>query len=230
MKNGRGEKAVVCLSGGMDSVTLLHHLLEEGYDVAATVAVNYGQRHARELHFAQRAADKLGVRHIEFDLRTVGAALTRSCLTNQQHAVPHGHYEAESMKLTVVPNRNMLLLALSTAVAIDTQSGIVAYAAHGGDHAIYPDCRPEFMSALRQAITLADDEVQVSLMAPFAADTKAGIARIGGALGIDYGRETWSCYEGGNLHCGRCGTCVERREALEIAGVADTTMYALDVR
>lgn len=215
-------KSVVLLSGGIDSTTLLYEHLNLGNQVRA-VSVNYGQRHKKELWYAQRTCDKLSIPFDVVNLSTVGALLTGSSLTNEGVAVPEGHYEEESMKATVVPNRNMMMLSVATAIAITQGFDQVAFAAHAGDHAIYPDCRQAFVDALNSAILLCD-WVAPHLDAPFLKMTKADICRLGSRLSVPY-EETWSCYQGGDRHCGRCGTCVERREAFELAGVADPTEY-----
>lgn len=215
-------RTVLVFSGGLDSTVLLHHLLAEGHEVLA-LSVHYGQRHARELDAAAAIARRAGVRHEIADLRAVSGLLAGSSLTSADIAVPEGHYQEESMKATVVPNRNMILLALAAGWAISQKAGAIAYAAHGGDHAIYPDCRPEFADAMRHAIGLADWH-RVELLRPFVTLTKAEIVRRGVALGAPLAA-TWSCYQGRARHCGRCGTCVERREAFELAGVPDPTDY-----
>ena len=218
-------KVVLIYSGGLDSSVLLYHLLAEGHEVS-TLSVNYGQRHARELSSAAEIAKRVGVRHEVADLRAVAHLLAGSSLTSPDIAVPEGHYAEENMKATVVPNRNMILLALAAGWAISQKADAVAYAAHSGDHAIYPDCRSEFADAMRHAIGLADWH-KVDLIRPFVEFTKADVVRRGAALGVPFA-ETWSCYKGKALHCGRCGTCVERREAFYLAGVADPTPYAPD--
>ena len=214
--------AVLIYSGGLDSTTLLVDLLKAGDQVSA-LTVDYGQRHRREIEAARLICDKLGVLHSVADLRALKPLLSGSALTDDRVSVPWGHYEAESMKATVVPNRNMLLLAVAGAWAISLKADVVAYAAHGGDHAIYPDCRPEFGDALDKALGLADWHA-IRLHRPYVSLSKAEIVRKGHALGVPFG-ETWSCYEGGAMHCGRCGTCVERREAFQLAGIKDPTSY-----
>lgn len=218
-------QVVLIYSGGLDSTVLLHHLKAEGHIVRA-LSVNYGQRHVRELEAAARITARLGVEHRVADLRPIAPLLAGNSLTSAHIAVPEGHYAEESMKATVVPNRNMLLLALATAWAISLKADCVAYGAHGGDHAIYPDCRPEFADAMARAIALADWHT-VTLIRPFVDWSKSAIVRRGVELGAPL-VETWSCYVGGAKHCGRCGTCIERREAFHLAGVSDPTSYAPD--
>ena len=215
-------KTVVTFSGGLDSTTLLYHLLREGYEVLA-LSVDYGQRHRVELECAAKIIAPLGIRHETADLRSISNLLGGSSQTDDSVEVPLGHYEAENMKQTVVPNRNMILLSLAAAWAIGEKADSVAYAAHAGDHAIYPDCRGEFAEALGGAIALADWH-EVKLLRPFVDKTKTEIARLAGELGVPLER-TWSCYQEGPLHCGACGTCIERREALLLAGIDDPTEY-----
>jgi 7-cyano-7-deazaguanine synthase len=216
-------KVVSLLSGGLDSTVLLADLVLAGHDVVA-LSVHYGQRHARELRAAARVAAALRVPRIEVDARALDVLLGGSALTTAAIAVPFGHYADESMKITVVPNRNMLLLAMAGALAVSAGAEAIAYAAHAGDHAIYPDCRPAFMDAVRQVLAVASWS-PIALETPFALRTKAEIVARGSAIGAPLAL-TYSCYEGHEQHCGKCGTCVERREAFEVAGVPDPTEYA----
>lgn len=216
---------IVSYSGGMDSTVLLYHLIATGNAVRA-LSVNYGQRHDRELKNAAEICATLGVEHRIADLRSLVGLLGGSSLTSADIAVPDGHYAEESMKATVVPNRNMILLSIAAGWAIAVKADGVAYAAHSGDHAIYPDCRPEFADAVASAIRLADWH-KVELMRPFVTFSKADIVRRGAELGVPLAR-TWSCYKGGVHHCGRCGTCIERREAFYLAGIEDPTSYLPD--
>ena len=213
---------VTTISGGMDSTVLLYILKQRGVDVRA-VSVDYGQRHRKELQLARETCVKLGVPHNIITFLGFAEAMQNSVLTNHDKLVPDGHYAEESMKDTVVPNRNMLLLGIASAVAMSNEAGAVTYAAHAGDHTIYPDCRQEFVDALGVAIGLADWH-SVELLAPFASITKADIVTCGDIAKVPW-TETWTCYKGGNVHCGTCGTCVERREAFVIAGVHDPTEY-----
>jgi 7-cyano-7-deazaguanine synthase len=218
-------QTVVLLSGGLDSTVLLYHLKAAG-DIALTLSVNYNQRHVRELNAAAIIAGLTGSAHQTADLSAITPLLAGSALTSASIAVPLGHYEDESMKQTVVPNRNMILLSVATAWAISTKSDSVAYAAHSGDHAIYPDCRTEFADAMEKAIGLCDWS-SVSLVRPFVNWTKSEIVRRGYELNVPF-VETWSCYKGLELQCGKCGTCVERREAFALANVQDPTIYEDD--
>lgn len=221
-------KAIAIVSGGLDSATLAHTLKAEGYDLHL-LSFNYGQRHAKELEYAKCCAEVLGARWSLVDLSSVAPLLTGSALTDAI-PVPDGHYAAENMRVTVVPNRNAVMLAIAYAAAVSEQADAVAFAVHGGDHFIYPDCRPEFVQAFDNMQRLAVQghaRPGLRLLAPFLHLTKADIVRQGAALGVDYAA-TWSCYKGGALHCGKCGTCVERKEAFEIAGVVDPTIYQED--
>lgn len=201
---------------------LLAHLRAEGREVHC-LSVDYGQRHRRELEAARAICAHYGVDHRLADLRALAPLFGSNALTGGVK-VPEGHYEEESMKATVVPNRNMLLISVATAWAVSLRAESVAYGAHGGDHAIYPDCRPEFAEALDRAVRLADWH-EVRLERPFVKMDKAAIVRRGAELGAPFSL-TWSCYVGGERHCGKCGTCVERKEAFRLAGVADPTDYA----
>jgi 7-cyano-7-deazaguanine synthase len=163
------------------------------------------------------------VKHQVADLRALAPLFGANALTDSHVAVPEGHYEEASMKATVVPNRNMLLIAVAASWAMSLKASSVAYGAHGGDHAIYPDCRPVFADALDKAIRLADWH-EVSLERPFVGMDKTGIVRRGVELRVPL-ELTWSCYVGGDKHCGKCGTCVERKEAFIQAGVKDPTAY-----
>lgn len=214
---------VLIHSGGLDSTVLLYHLLDAGHTVAA-LTVDYGQRHRCEIESARSLVLELGLEHQIADLRSIQGLLAGSSLTSPDIPVPDGHYAEETMKATVVPNRNMLLLSLAAAWAISRKADHIAYAAHSGDHAIYPDCRSEFADAMRGAILLADWH-KVDLLRPFVHFSKADIVTRGAELRVPFER-TWSCYKGGDLHCGRCGTCIERREAFHLAGIQDPTRYA----
>jgi 7-cyano-7-deazaguanine synthase len=207
----------------MDSTVLLYHLLDAGVEVRA-LSIDYGQRHKKELVWAKSVCEKLGVEHRVADLTALTPLLAGSSLTSDDIEVPDGHYEEDNMKVTVVPNRNMILLAVATGWAISTKSDSVSYAAHSGDHAIYPDCREEFAQGMDHVMGLADWH-STKLDRPFVAMTKADVAKRGAELGVPF-EETWSCYKGLDLHCGRCGTCVERREAFHLAEVIDPTPYA----
>lgn len=218
-------KAAVVFSGGLDSTVLLYEVLYRKLcrqaDVLA-VSFNYGQRHGKELEFARFTARRLGVPHQTVDISSVGTLLGDSALLGGT-AVPHGHYESETMRSTVVPNRNMIMLSIAAGIAMAGECSEIYYGAHSGDHAIYADCRPRFVRKARQAIDAASDG-KLRLIAPLLKIDKAAVVKWGAYLGVPF-RDTWSCYEGGNLHCGQCGTCVERIEAFQLSGVVDPTEY-----
>ncbi|MDQ8182877.1 7-cyano-7-deazaguanine synthase QueC [Pelagicoccus sp. SDUM812005] len=221
--NSIPRSAVAVYSGGMDSTVMLYRMRELGIEIKGALSIDYGQKHSKELRVAADFCEELGILHKVADLSGLQDLFGKSSLTNSEEEVPEGHYEELQMKSTVVPNRNMILLATATAWAISLDAEAVAYAAHGGDHAIYPDCREEFANALDDAIRLCDWS-KVFLYRPFVRSNKAEIAALGDRLGASL-EKTWSCYKGGALHCGRCGTCVERREAFYLAGVEDRTDY-----
>lgn len=215
-------KALVLLSGGMDSVTALHWAVRE-HEVAGAVSFDYGSKHnAREMPMAQWHAAQLGVQHDVIVLDFVNRLFTSDLLQNGGD-IPEGHYEEESMKRTVVPFRNGIMLAIACGLAESRGAEALVIAAHSGDHAIYPDCREPFMQAMADAMRHGT-YAGIQLLRPFIDCDKTEIARRGTALGVDYAH-TWSCYKGGGIHCGRCGTCVERREAFLNAGVLDPTRY-----
>ncbi len=212
--------SVIIVSGGMDSITLLYDYADR---IALAVSFDYGSNHnAREIPFARLHCERLGIEHLVIPLSFMQQDF-HSSLLDGADAIPEGHYEDANMRSTVVPFRNGIMLSVAVGLAESRGLHHVMMANHGGDHAIYPDCRAEFVSAFDQAAR-AGTYIGVSLLAPYTHLTKADIARRGQQLGIDYA-ETWSCYKGGDKHCGRCGTCVERREALAEAGVDDHTEY-----
>ncbi len=214
---------IVICSGGLDSVTLAHKAAAERR-LVALLSFDYGQRHVKELESAAACARRLGVAHRVVDLRSVGAALSGSALTDDV-AVPDGHYAEGTMKITIVPNRNAIMLAVAFGMAAAQKAGAVAAAVHGGDHFIYPDCRPGFIAAFQVMQDAAlEGYADVRLWTPYVNGSKADIVRDGARLSVPFA-ETWSCYKGGARHCGRCGTCVERREAFHLAGVPDPTEY-----
>ena len=212
--------SVIIVSGGMDSITMLYEFKDQ---IALGVSFNYGSNHNnREIPFAEMHCKRLGIPHITIDLGFMPQYF-KSSLLEGADAIPEGNYDEENMKSTVVPFRNGIMLSIAIGIAESNHLKHVLMANHGGDHTIYPDCRPAFvdaMSAAAQAGTFED----VTIEAPYTNITKADIARPGKQLGIDYS-ETWSCYKGGEVHCGQCGTCRERQEALREAGTADTTEY-----
>jgi 7-cyano-7-deazaguanine synthase len=213
---------VVLCSGGMDSVTALYWAQRQ-HQVAVAVSFDYGSKHNhREIPFAAEHAARLSVRHEVVALDFVNR-LFASDLLKSGGQIPDGHYEAENMRQTVVPFRNAIMLSIACGVAESAKAAGLVIAAHSGDHAIYPDCREDFMRAMGAAMKAGTYD-HVELLRPFIALNKGEIVKAGLALGVDFAR-TWSCYKGGARHCGTCGTCVERREAFEQAGVADPTEY-----
>lgn len=212
--------SVIIVSGGMDSITLLY---DKQDSIALGISFDYGSNHnKREIPYAEMHCKRLGIKHITIDLGFMPQYF-KSSLLEGADAIPEGHYTADNMKSTVVPFRNGIMLAIAAGVAESNGLKNVLMANHAGDHTIYPDCRPEFVNAM-DAATYAGTFVGVHIVAPYTNITKADIARIGKKLGLDYS-ETWSCYKGGAKHCGKCGTCVERKEAMRDAGIIDTTEY-----
>lgn len=212
--------SVIILSGGLDSVTLLHDRKDE---IALAISFDYGQNHAsREIPFAEWHCKQLGIPHITIPLAFMQRYFESSLLDGAE-AIPEGNYDEENMKSTVVPFRNGIMLSIAAGVAESHELKRVLIANHGGDHTIYPDCRPEFISAINHA-TQAGTYVHVEVVAPYTNITKADIVKRGAALAVDYSH-TWSCYKGGTTHCGKCGTCRERKEAFLLAGVKDPTEY-----
>ena len=215
-------KAVVLFSGGLDSTVLVQQLIHDQASVRL-LSINYGQRHKKELSHSARIATSMNLPHRILDLPDLAELLSGSSLTDSSVELPEGHYAEESMKSTVVPNRNMILLAMAAGYALSIDFDTVAYAAHAGDHTIYPDCRPVFADAMQNALQLADWK-DLRLHRPFVNLTKAELVRIGAKLGAPL-HLTWSCYAGDESHCGKCGTCVERKEAFEVAKITDPTEY-----
>lgn len=213
--------AVAIYSGGMDSCTLVYDLART-YEVH-TLSFDYGQRHRKELDYARAVARDLGIFHKTISLLQLRDLLGRSSLTDVTIDVPEGHYTDETMKATIVPNRNAIMLSIAYGFAVSIGAKLVAIAAHAGDHPIYPDCRQGFIEMLSVTLSTGNDS-DIYIHAPYTNRTKADIARLGNELGVPW-NHTWSCYKGLSLHCGRCGTCVERREAFALAGINDPTEY-----
>lgn len=214
------KNSAIIVSGGMDSITLLYDHKDE---IALGISFDYGSNHnAREIPFAKMHCERLGIKHITINLDFMHQYF-KSSLLDGAEAIPEGHYADDNMKSTVVPFRNGIMLAIAIGIAESNNLDQVFIANHGGDHTIYPDCRPEFINAIDASAT-AGTYNNVKVIAPYTKITKSDIARIGERLGIDYA-ETWSCYKGGEVHCGKCGTCVERKEALAEAGIEDKTIY-----
>jgi 7-cyano-7-deazaguanine synthase len=229
-------KAVTLLSGGLDSTTLAYYMRAHYADELIAVSFNYGQRHVKELDVAVRIAQTLSAEHhiveigvgqaLDDDLAPLGSIFTSSVLTNESVPVPDGHYAHENMKQTIVPNRNAIMLSIAYGIAVDRGAEYVSFAAHSGDHAIYPDCRPEFVALLNRALQVGNEwaDPLPLILGPFLDRSKADIAAEAVKLGVPI-KDTWSCYKGGDIHCGTCGTCYERREAFQLAGVEDPTEY-----
>ena len=212
--------SVIIYSGGLDSTTLLY---EEQQRIALAVTFDYGSNHAaREIACARHHCSLLGIEHLVIELGFMGRYFASSLLSGAD-AIPSGNYDEENMKSTVVPFRNGIMLSIACGLAESRGLTRVLIANHGGDHAIYPDCRPEFVAAMNGAMQAGTYE-GVRLDAPYTDLTKADLVRRGAAMGIDYG-QTYSCYRGNEQHCGTCGTCTERKEAFREAGIADPTIY-----
>ena len=214
-------KAVVIFSGGMDSFTVLNMAVKQGYQVFA-LSFNYGQRHKKELDYAARACANLGVAHKIIDISAINELIGGSSLTSDID-VAEGHYAEESMKTTVVANRNMILLSMAVGYAVSLGANKVFYGAHSGDHAIYPDCRPEFVEKMNDVCAIANYEA-VEIVTPFLHESKIAILTAGLNMGLDYG-QTWTCYNGREKACGKCGACQERLEAFAENGSTDPLEY-----
>lgn len=214
------KNSLIILSGGMDSVTLLYD--QKDY-IALAVTFDYGSNHnKREAEYAAYHCEQLGIEHIVIPLAFIHDYFTSSLLQGAD-AVPEGHYQDENMKSTVVPFRNGIMLSIACGLAESRGLTKVLIANHAGDHAIYPDCRATFIDAMNQAMAYGTYE-HINIYAPYTSFSKTDIAKVGKVLGIDYSK-TYSCYKGGEKHCGKCGTCVERKEALRDAGIDDPTEY-----
>ena len=212
--------SIIIVSGGMDSVTMLYDYQER---ISLAVTFDYGSKHnEKEISFAKLHCQRLGIEHLVIPLSFMEQYFKSSLLKGGED-IPEGHYADENMKSTVVPFRNGIMLAVAAGLAESRGLKHVMMANHSGDHSIYPDCRPQFVDAMSSAISAGTYE-GITLIAPYTNITKGEIAMRGKELGIDYS-ETWSCYKGGDLHCGKCGTCIERKEALRDAGIEDPTEY-----
>lgn len=212
--------SIIVLSGGMDSVTLLYEYKER---IALAVTFDYGSNHnRREAECARRHCSRLGIRHIIIPLGFMGEYF-KSSLLEGADAIPEGNYDDENMRSTVVPFRNGIMLSVACGLAESYGLKHVMIANHYGDHAIYPDCRAGFIDAMSEAMRNGTYD-GITIIAPYTSVSKTEIALHGKRLGIDYS-ETYSCYKGGEKHCGKCGTCRERIEALRDAGIEDTTIY-----
>lgn len=214
-------KVVVIYSGGMDSFTVMNKALKDGKDVYA-LSFDYGQRHVKELEYARKACEKLNVKHKIIDISAINQIILGSSLTDDID-IPEGHYEAENMKSTIVPNRNMILLSLATGYAVSVKATQVYYGAHSGDHAIYPDCRPEFVKKMNDVCQIANYD-PVEIFSPYLDVSKTDILTDGLKMGLDYS-QTWTCYNGREKACGKCGACQERLEAFRDNNAVDPIDY-----
>ncbi len=215
------EKVVVIYSGGMDSFTVLNRALKDGKEVYA-LSFDYGQRHVKELEYAASVCKSLNIHHKIIDISAINQLLGGSSLTDNID-IPEGHYEAENMKSTIVPNRNMILLSLAVGYAVSVKAAQVYYGAHSGDHAIYPDCRPEFVQKMNDVCLIANYDA-VEIFSPYLNVSKIDILTDGIKMGLDYST-TWTCYNGREKACGKCGACQERLEAFEKNGIVDPIEY-----
>ena len=214
-------KVVVIYSGGMDSFTVLNRAIKDGKQVFA-LSFDYGQRHVKELHCADHVCKSLNIKHKTIDISAINQLLAGSSLTDDID-IPEGHYEAENMKSTVVPNRNMILLSLAVGYAVSVGASQVYYGAHSGDHAIYPDCRPEFVEKMNDVCQIANYE-SVEIFSPYLNVSKTAILTDGLAMGLSY-ENTWTCYNGRDKACGKCGACQERLEAFRDNNATDPLEY-----
>ncbi len=222
MKNVH-HKIVVILSGGLDSTTLLYHLQDAGHEVKA-LSVDYGQRHSRELTAATAIARTAKVDHRIVDISGLSEILGENALTDRSIGVPHGEYQPSTIAVTTVPNRNMIMLSIAAGWAIALKYDSVAFGAHGGEYTPYPDCQPQFAAAMNCAMHVCDNN-PIEVLAPFVRWDKSGIVQRGLELQVPF-ELTWSCYEGGELHCGQCSTCLDRRKAFATCGIDDLVEYA----
>ncbi|WP_236568030.1 7-cyano-7-deazaguanine synthase QueC [Nocardiopsis sp. FR6] len=217
-------RTVVAASGGLDSTVLAYDLARIGHELVL-LSFDYGQRHRRELHAARRLAYRLSADHRVVDLGALRSLLSGSALTDSEIAVPTGEYSTETLRATVVPARNAIFLSVAIGAAVSCEAQNVAFAAHSGDHRVYPDCRPEFVRAVQElARTSTAGFGDVGVMAPYVTWSKHQIVEHGHRLGVPF-EATWSCYQGLEWHCGDCSTCRERRTAFATAGIPDPTEY-----
>lgn len=215
------KKAVVIYSGGMDSFTVLHRALADGFEVYP-LSFHYGQRHSKELDCAAAVCEQLGLAHKLVDIRSINTLLAGSALTDNIE-VPAADYAEGNMKATVVPNRNMILLSLAIGYAVSIDADEVYYGAHSGDHDIYPDCRPEFVEAMNQVSQLANYKA-IPVRSPYLYNSKAEILADGLSMGLDYS-QTWTCYNGREFACGNCSACRERLGAFAAHQLTDPLRY-----
>ena len=215
-------KIIVVYSGGLDSFTLLNEAIRSGKDVSA-LSFDYGQKHSKELHFVENFCSQESIDSKIVDVSSIKELFQGSSLTDEID-IPKGHYEDDSMKSTVVPNRNMILISLALGYAVTKEAEEVWFGAHAGDHAIYPDCRPEFVEKMDAVARIANYS-PIAVKAPYIAMSKTEILAIGLNMQLDYGL-TWTCYEGKELACGICGACHERLESFAANNVIDPIKYS----
>lgn len=223
------KSAVIILSGGIDSTTLCYRCVHEGYNLNALV-FRYGQRHHKEVTYAERTCSKLGIGCRIVDLTPIKQLLAGSALTDENVPVPSvmsWQKEFDTLKTTIVPNRNSIFLSLAIAYAVSTGAGEVFFGAHHSDRGVYPDCRKEFVEMFEKSQRLANDNEELRVTAPFVSMKKSEIVKIGHRLGVDF-KDTWSCYAGMDIHCGQCSSCMERKKAFSEACIEDTTLYSKD--
>lgn len=213
------QKVVAIWSGGLDSTTMVYELLEKyGRENVFTLSFNYGQKHSKELDCVKKLSSLNKIHNKTVDISTISDLINNSSLTSKQ-SIPEGMYDDANMKSTVVPNRNMIMISIAAGYGANIGADCVYYAAHAGDHAIYPDCRPEFVNAVNLAVAMGN-YVSPLIKSPYIAKTKMQIVKHGLHLHVPY-QYTWSCYKGGKTPCGKCGTCVERTEAFYMNAAAD---------
>lgn len=220
------KKVVVLLSGGLDSTTLLYWVVKQGYE-PYVISYDYGQRHKKELKFAEKTCKKLNVEHKIIDLTSIHELLQGSALTTEGLGVPEEHYTHETQRRTVVPNRNAIMINIAVGYAVSIGAKNIFYSAHYNDRTIYPDCRWEFIESQNLTAKLANDAPDLEVAAPFVHKTKADIVKIGRDIGVPFG-DTWSCYKGGEKACGICGTCWERIEAFQLNKLKDDIEYEIE--
>jgi 7-cyano-7-deazaguanine synthase len=219
---------IVVLSGGMDSTTVAHIVKDTYPGELICVSFDYGQKHKKELFYAEKTADKLDAEWIRVDLSQLASLFKTSALTNEKVNIPDGHYTDKSMGVTVVPNRNSIMFNIAIGIAVDRKASRVFVGTHAGDHPVYPDCRPKFIRQLNILAQVANKgfvDPGFSVIAPFIYDTKSDVVKAGTEYNVNFAENTWSCYKGEDVHCGLCATCVERRVAFLQANVIDETLY-----
>ena len=228
MKYLQNQSAIAILSGGIDSTVALYNAIEDGYHIECAISFDYGQKNFKKIECAKETCRKLGISHRIIDLTSLAPYL-KSALTSEDQEVPEGHYQEESMKQTVVPNRNMIFASIAAGIAISLNAETIILGVHQGDHAIYPDCRPRFIKRMNKALAIADWSFPVKIHAPLLKMSKIDIVELGYYhLNVDFSN-TWNCYKGGEFACGKCGSCQERREAFAENSVIDPISYEDDV-